>query len=412
MSKNLNEFLDVPKIFFCARSCGLWLNSISQRISGDVEQAQTPRSVLIRRGKVMSDIIDASFAGGMDADLAGIVAGMTDTHAHLSTLESRGIDAQACLRGLFGAGFNAVLDVGTNAADLAGRLARFGGWERVFFSAGIWPSAQAAADRINLMAVLEAQIAGAVKGRKEVVGGVPPKRNSGQWAVSSERSSAMRNSGQWAVDREEDEEEREQGKMAGSRLVAIGEFGLDYHENDYGAAGLTAAYGASPNVVASTTGSTASGAACAAGELMEMQLVLARRLGLPVIIHSRDAANETAEVLARVPGVNGVIHCFSYGPEEARRFLDMGFYISFAGNLTYKKSNALREAMRLVPADRLLFETDAPYLAPEGYRGQPAHPGMSAVTCRLAAQLRGVDFDALKAVNAANAERLFFNAGR
>jgi TatD DNase family protein len=104
---------------------------------------------------------------------------------------------------------------------------------------------------------------------------------------------------------------------------------------------------------------------------MEMQLELARRLNLPVIIHSRDAPEETAEILGRYGGVRGVIHCFSYARAELKTFLDMGYFISFAGNLTYKNAAAIRDACVAVPGDRLLLETDCPYLAPVPFRGNP-----------------------------------------
>ena len=140
---------------------------------------------------------------------------------------------------------------------------------------------------------------------------------------------------------------------------------------------------------------------------MELQLDLARRLKLPVIIHSRDAPGETAEILGSRPGVSGVIHCFSYGPAEARRFLDLGFFISFAGNLTYKNAAVIREACAMVPGDRLLLETDCPYLAPVPFRGKPAHPGMAAETYRLAAEIRAEDFETMSERIAVNVRNLF-----
>jgi TatD DNase family protein len=102
-----------------------------------------------------------------------------------------------------------------------------------------------------------------------------------------------------------------------------------------------------------------------------------------------------------------VIHCFSYGKEEARVFLELGYHISFAGNLTYKNAYTLRESLPFVPGDRLLLETDSPYLAPVPHRGKPADPGMVAATYVLAAELRGVSPVAMGERIAGTVEKLF-----
>ncbi|MDR2494036.1 MAG: TatD family hydrolase, partial [Spirochaetaceae bacterium] len=137
-------------------------------------------------------------------------------------------------------------------------------------------------------------------------------------------------------------------------------------------------------------------------ELLEMQLDAARRLALPVIIHSREAFAETLAALRRYPDVRGVIHCFSYGPAEARAFLDAGYYLSFAGNLTYKSAGSLRDALLGTPLDRMLFETDSPYLAPLPFRGAPARPDMVAETYRLAGELLGLTPEVLRKQAARN----------
>ena len=141
--------------------------------------------------------------------------------------------------------------------------------------------------------------------------------------------------------------------------------------------------------------------------LLEAQLDLAQRKRLPVIIHSRDAPAETIETLAAFPSVHGIIHCFSYSSAEAKVFVDMGYAISFAGNITYKNAGNLRDALLSVPPDRLLLETDSPYLAPIPYRGKPAHPGMLLETCRCAAALLKMDIEELKETLKRNAETVF-----
>jgi TatD DNase family protein len=261
------------------------------------------------------------------------VSGFIDTHAHLGFLGERGIDAYECLNRLFDGSFGGIIDIGTEADDLAGRLAAFSRYERVRFSAGIWPSWEAAARGPELVRELERQISAAPKGL----------------------------------------------------VVAVGECGLDYHPRMDDAGENREA----------------------AAELLLLQMDLAGRLGLPVIIHSRDAPEDTIGLLSSRPGARGVIHCFSYTKEEARVFLDLGYHVSFAGNLTYKNAGNLRDALVYTPLDRLLLETDAPYLAPVPLRGRAADPGMVAHTYALAAELRRMDMAALTGQIAANAKALF-----
>jgi TatD DNase family protein len=251
-----------------------------------------------------------------------------DTHAHLSQLSSRGIPAEERLTNLFAQGFGGIIDIGTEAEDLRGRVEAFAGFKKVRFSAGIWPSAEAIARRTELTALLEGQM----------------------------------------------------GSVPRPLIAAVGECGLDRHANK----------------------AESGGDLRGERELLELQMALAQKWGLPIIIHSREAPGETAEILSACPELRGVIHCFSYGTAEARTFLDLGYYLSFAGNLTYKNAGDLREALAFVPDDRLLLETDAPYLAPVPYRGKPSDPGMVAETYKLAAELRGTEPDIL-------AERILLN---
>ncbi|MDR2519154.1 MAG: TatD family hydrolase [Spirochaetaceae bacterium] len=158
--------------------------------------------------------------------------------------------------------------------------------------------------------------------------------------------------------------EQEIRKAPAGRVIALGECGLDRYRNKAGEAGIAGER-----------------------ELFELQLDLARRLHLPVIIHSRDAAAETLDILRRYPDVCGVIHCFSYGPAEARKFLDAGYCLSFAGNLTYRNAQDLRDALMCTPLDRMVFETDSPNLAPQRFRGETAHPAMVAETFQAACEL-------------------------
>jgi len=143
-------------------------------------------------------------------------------------------------------------------------------------------------------------------------------------------------------------------------------------------------------------------------EAFEFHLDLARRTGLPVIIHCRNAAGAVLEVLrAHGDSIRGVMHCYSEGPEYLDDLLSLGLHVSFAGNLTYPKSDAIRESARQVPLDRILVETDAPFLAPQQVRGKRNEPAHVALTLMELARVRGEDPQALPRATRLNAERLF-----
>jgi len=134
---------------------------------------------------------------------------------------------------------------------------------------------------------------------------------------------------------------------------------------------------------------------------------LAAELGKPLIVHCRDAHEETVELLRSVPGVRGVMHCYTMGAAELAPYLELGFYISFSGVVTYPKNDANRGAASIVPIDRLLFETDAPFLAPQGERGKRNEPAFVKRVLEDVAALRGVDARELAERSSRNAARLF-----
>ena len=136
-------------------------------------------------------------------------------------------------------------------------------------------------------------------------------------------------------------------------------------------------------------------------------LELARRLGKPVILHCRDAFAPLFAVLRREGAPAGVMHCFSGDVAAARQALDLGLYLSFAGPLTYPKSEALRAAAAFAPADRILVETDAPFLPPQGWRGQRNEPAYVTATVAKLAEVRSLTPDAAAAITCANGCRLF-----
>jgi TatD DNase family protein len=139
----------------------------------------------------------------------------------------------------------------------------------------------------------------------------------------------------------------------------------------------------------------------------------ARASGLPLIVHTRDADAETGAILAQEAapgGLRGVIHCFSSGPELAEKALELGFYLSFSGIVTFKKAEALRAIARTAPLDRILVETDAPYLAPVPLRGKRNEPAFVTHTAALLARLRETSPEDFAARTTANFFRLFDKA--
>jgi TatD DNase family protein len=167
------------------------------------------------------------------------------------------------------------------------------------------------------------------------------------------------------------------------RVAGVGEIGLDYH------------YDHSPR-----------------GDqrrAFRSQLQLAKRLGLPAVVHLRDAHDEGYAILEEegLPDAGCVVHCFTDGPELAKRFLDLGCHISFAGPVTFGKADQIREAARLVPLDRLLVETDCPFMAPAPYRGRTNEPAWAVLNAVRIAEVKGMGATELAASLYSNAKRLF-----
>lgn len=176
---------------------------------------------------------------------------------------------------------------------------------------------------------------------------------------------------------------QEAGLSAG-RLVGVGETGLDFH------------YDFAPQDAQET--------------VFRRQLALAERVRRPVVIHARESEEHVCAVLKDYPSLRErvVFHCFSGGPELARRVLDMGFLLSFTGVVTFKNAETIRQAARYAPLDRIMVETDAPYLSPEPVRKiRPNEPAFVAHTARFLAALRKEEYDAFAAATTANAERFF-----
>jgi TatD DNase family protein len=143
--------------------------------------------------------------------------------------------------------------------------------------------------------------------------------------------------------------------------------------------------------------------------LFEMQLELAIKHKLPIAIHNRNGDNLVMDILDKYVSQNitGVIHCFSSDWEVAKKYLDRGFYISFSGMLTYKGRKELHETVKNIPLDRFLVETDAPYLPPEGFRGQPNEPKLVVEVAKKFAEIRNEEFDKIADLSYSNTCKLF-----
>jgi TatD DNase family protein len=172
-----------------------------------------------------------------------------------------------------------------------------------------------------------------------------------------------------------------------SRVIAIGECGLDYYYDKSDRA--------------------------AQRERFQAHIEAARQTGLPLVVHTRDAEADTAEILSaavREGGVTGVLHCFTGSADLAKKGLDLGFYVSLSGIVTFKNAQDLQATAKWLPADQMLVETDSPFLAPVPHRGQKCEPAFVADTVAFVADLRGEDPEQLAETTTANFFKLFKKA--
>jgi len=169
--------------------------------------------------------------------------------------------------------------------------------------------------------------------------------------------------------------------VAHAKVIAFGEIGLDYH------------YDFSPREVQR--------------EVFIEQLRIAQAANLPVTIHTREAWDDTMSILREHHSGSGVMHCFTGDPAQAREALALGFHLSYGGVLTFRTAENVRDSARITPADRLLIETDAPYLAPIPHRGKRNEPAMMIETARKLAEVRETTVEGIAGLTTANFDRLF-----
>lgn len=165
------------------------------------------------------------------------------------------------------------------------------------------------------------------------------------------------------------------------KVKAIGEIGLDYH------------YETVPREIQQRA--------------FRMQMALARETGLPVIVHERDAHDDGMKIVREFPDVTGVFHCYSGSAEMARQLVDMGWYIGFTGVLTFKNARKAVETAQRIPLERIVIETDCPYMAPEPFRGKRNHPGFLYRMAEQLAQLRNISVEEIQAITTENGKRLY-----
>ena len=285
----------------------------------------------------------------------------SDTHFHLQTMiQERNIDGEIFLKELSEKDVFFCLDIGTKSSDLSQRFSLFQDLcqrlpqinaekaeKTVYFTAGIWPSVEEIQNREQAVKTL---------------------------------SSQMQNF-----------------KGAKNKLIALGECGIDHHWN---------IAGCDKRNIDDFDKSVFDGER----ELFLMQLGLAKKMDLPVVIHSRDAFEDTFNCIKESGWNKGIIHCFSYGISEARKFLDCGWHLALGGSLTYTKKSKLEEIKALlnyIPKDALLFETDSPYLAPVPFRGQTNTPLLIPYIYEFAANLMNTTAENLSEQTDINIKKLF-----
>ena len=274
--------------------------------------------------------------------------GIIDSHFHTQSMLQRGMDVFSVYGKLFSEGFHGGIDIGCTHDDLPERSRLLKDWPRILLAGAMGPWEAGRSETKPVEPEFEFQ------------------ETKGIDLIMQELSQLREN-------------------LVSYKAAFIGEIGLDYYW-DYGTHGKQHL-------------------------IFETQMQWASEMGLRVLIHDRDADDDIADAIRRLgPDRGGVIHCFDGSRTVLRTALDRGYYISFAGNLTYKRNTDLREALKEVPLDRLLLETDSPYLSPVPLRGQPNSPLNIIHTYGCAAETLGIGIGKLTETIRENYDRLTANA--
>ena len=291
----------------------------------------------VLRGELQSEL-----RGELQGEMQGEMQGIVDSHFHSEYLSEKGLDPKAQLNFAFSQGFEGGIDIGCTSSDLPRRYELLCGFSKVVLAGAMGPWEL---DEINSS----------------------DKPFVDKTAESAESAGASAGISFDEIDARLD--------ILRSNLIkyhakVLGEIGLDYYWN----------YGTVEKQL----------------YLFKAQLKMASSLNLPVSIHDRMADSDTIATISQLtPPKAGIIHCFDGCEPLMRVALDLGYFISFAGNLTFKKNTELREILKKVPLNRLLFETDAPYLTPVPHRGEPNTPLYVVHTYECASQVLNISMKAL-----------------
>lgn len=294
----------------------------------------------------------------------------SDTHFHFPMMQELGYDGTDVLNQMAARDCYFGLDIGTRADDLERRQSvlenainkisdidlQKKAKKFIFFSAGIWPDVDSIHNRFECIKQLEESIKTAEMKQTEL----------------------------------------------NHKIVAIGEGGIDHHWNPSGVDGRCESDFDQKTYEAER-------------ELFQMQLELSKNMDLPMIVHSRDGFEDTLDCIKNIGWNKGIIHCYSYGLEEARAFLDLGWYISLSGGVTYTKKSKMEEMvnlLRYIPEDRILCETDSPYLAPVPHRGEKNCPVYVQHVYEFVASARNTTPVELSKTVDKNIQQLFFPNGK
>ena len=294
----------------------------------------------VLRGELQSEL-QGELRGEMQGELQGIV----DSHFHSEYLSEKGLDPKAQLEFAFSQGFEGGIDIGCTSSDLPRRNELLRAFSKVVLAGamGPWELDETSSSNKPFVDKTVERSAGSADGESDA--GL-------SFDEIDERLDVLRSN------------------LIKYQAKVLGEIGLDYYWN----------YGTVEKQL----------------YLFKAQLKMASSLNLPVSIHDRMADSDTiATILQLTPPKAGIIHCFDGCESLMKVALDLGYFISFAGNLTFKKNTELREILKKVPLNRLLFETDAPYLTPVPHRGEPNTPLYVVQTYECASQMLNISMKAL-----------------
>ncbi len=303
------------------------------------------------QGELQSEL-QGELQGELQRELQGELQGIVDSHFHSEYLSEKGLDPKAQLNLAFSQGFEGGIDIGCTSSDLPRRYELLKAFSKVVLAGAMGPW------ELDEISSSDKPFVDTVEG------------SAGSTESAAEASSVEKSGAGISFDEIDARLDVLRSNLIKYKAKILGEIGLDYYWN----------YGTVEKQL----------------YLFKAQLKMASSLNLPVSIHDRMADSDTIATISQfTPPKAGIIHCFDGCEPLMKVALDLGYFISFAGNLTFKKNTELREILKKVPRDRLLFETDAPYLTPVPHRGEPNTPLYVVHTYECASQVLNISMKAL-----------------